>query len=182
MSVVQYAIRLATLQDIPELQTLIARSARELSTQDYTPEQVDGALKGAFGVDTQLIKDGTYFVVERDGELAGCGGWSFRRTLFGSDQRKDREAGELDPATDAAKIRAFFVHPLHARNGVGRLLLEHCEREARQRGFKVFELMSTLPGMRLYSRMGYLPKERVHYPVGDGVTIEFVPMMKHPSA
>src|SRR5215470_12447229 len=113
------AIRCATLEDVSSLRALIAESARALSGDDYTPQQVEGALRGAFGVDTQLIRDGSYFVIEADGRFAGCGGWSRRRTLFGSDARADRDATELDPATDAAKIRAFFIHPDFARRGLG---------------------------------------------------------------
>ena len=111
----------------PRLSELIARSARGLSVEEYRPEQVDGALRGAFGIDSQLIDDETYFVAEENGELAGCGGWSFRSTLFGGDARSDRDASLLDPSTQAAKIRAFFVEPSKARRGVGSALLERCE-------------------------------------------------------
>jgi GNAT superfamily N-acetyltransferase len=173
-------IRNATLADKPALEALIALSARELSKGDYTPEQIEGALRGAFGVDTQLIRDGTYFIVEIDGALAGCGGWSRRRTLFGSDARAERDASELDPRTDAAKIRAFFIHPDYARRGVGRAILDHCEADARAYGFTRFELMATLPGVRLYRACGYEGVERIRYPVGEGVEIEFVPMTKGP--
>ncbi len=126
--------------------TLIAASARELSRDDYTPEQVEGALRGAFGIDTQLIRDGSYFVIEAEGRLAGCGGWSRRRTLFGSDARAGRDATELDPARDAAKIRAFFIHPDFARRGLGTLLLERCEQDAMAHGFTRFELMAHVAG------------------------------------
>lgn len=174
-----YSLRKATMQDCEDLQRLIARSARELSAGDYRPEQVEGALRGAFGVDSQLIRDGTYFVVEGDdGSIAGCGGWSYRRTLFGSDSRAERDAGELDPRTDPAKIRAFFVDPEHARKGIGTLLLDKCESEARARGFSRVELMGTLPGVRLYAARGYVPAPMVHYEVAPGVVIEFVPMSK----
>lgn len=171
-------IRNATLADKPVLEALIARSARELSKGDYTSEQVEGALRGAFGVDTQLIADGTYFVVESDGKIAGCGGWSKRRTLFGSDARTERDATLLDPRRDAAKIRAFFVDPDYARRGIGRAILEHCESAARVHGFSKFELMATLPGVRLYREYGYVGERKIEYPVGDGVMIEFVPMTK----
>jgi GNAT superfamily N-acetyltransferase len=173
-----YQLRLATRADQPALRRLIARSARELSRADYTPEQVEAALRGAFGVDTQLIDDGTYFVVQQANQIIGCGGWSRRRTLFGSDSARERDAGELDPITDAAKIRAFFVDPDHARRGIGRALLERCESEARAQGFRRFELMGTLPGVRLYQALGYAPKAMVHYPVAEGVTIQFIPMSK----
>jgi len=173
-----YQLRTATRADQPALQRLIARSARELGAQDYRPEQIEGALRGAFGVDTQLIDDGTYFVAEQNGKLVGCGGWSRRRTLFGGDSHRERDAGELDPRVDAAKIRAFFVDPDYARRGIGRALLQRCESEARAHGFTRFELMGTLPGVRLYQALGYQPGELVHYPVASGVTIEFVPMRK----
>jgi GNAT superfamily N-acetyltransferase len=178
MTQTPFELRKATHADRPALQVLIARSARELGARDYRPEQIEGALRGAFGVDTQLIDDGTYFVVETQGKLVGCGGWSRRRTLFGGDAHSDRNAQELDPATDPAKIRAFFVDPDYARRGIGRALLERCESEARARGFRRFELMGTLPGVRLYEALGYVGSERVHYPVAPGVTIEFVPMHK----
>jgi GNAT superfamily N-acetyltransferase len=174
----RFQIRKATHQDRPALQELIARSARELGASDYRPEQIEGALRGAFGVDTQLIDDGTYFVAQSGAELIGCGGWSGRRTLFGGDTHSERDAQRLDCAIDAAKIRAFFVDPNHARQGIGRALLERCEAEARARGFTRFELMGTLPGVRLYEALGYTRGEPVDYPVGQGVTIEFVPMRK----
>src|SRR5580698_4768657 len=178
MTPAAFELRKATHADRPALQRLIARSARELGAQDYRPEQIEGALLGAFGVDTQLIDDGTYFVVEADGKLVGCGGWSRRRTLFGGDRHRERDAAELDPRVDAAKIRAFFVDPDHARRGIGRALLERCESEARARGFRRLELMGTLPGVRLYEALGYKRGILVHYPVADGVNIEFIPMSK----
>jgi GNAT superfamily N-acetyltransferase len=171
-------LRCATLEDIPQLHSLIAASIRALGADDYRSEQIEGALKGAFGVDTQLIRDGTYFVVEIDGRTAACGGWSKRKTLFGGDARAERDAAELDPTRDAAKIRAFFVHPDFARRGIGRLLLDRCEQAAIVGGFTRFEMMATLPGVRLYEACGYVPAARIDYPVGEGVTIEFVPMSK----
>lgn len=174
----EYRLRKATLEDQPELKSLIARSARELSAGDYEPEQVEGALQGAFGVDTQLIHDGTYFVIEAGGQLAGCGGWSYRRTLFGSDNGKERDASELNPAVDAAKIRAFFIDPAHARKGLGSMLLDRCESAARERGFSHTEMMATLPGQRLYAARGYAPTGQARYEVAPGVHIEFVPMRK----
>jgi GNAT superfamily N-acetyltransferase len=171
-------LRAATLEDREALRVLIDASARELSKGDYRAEQVEGALQGAFGVDSQLIQDGTYFVVEAGGALVGCGGWSYRRTLFGGDKRAERDSGVLDPRTEPAKIRAFFVDPAHARKGIGTLLLEKCESEARLRGFSRVELMSTLPGVRLYSARGYSGVEQIRYEVAPGVAIEFVPMSK----
>jgi GNAT superfamily N-acetyltransferase len=174
----EYVLRKATLDDRPALELLIARSARELSANDYQPEQVEGALRGAFGVDTQLIADETYFVVAGDGKIVGCGGWSYRRTLFGGDYRAERDSAMLDPQADSARIRAFFVDPDHARKGIGSRLLERCETDARLRGFSRLELMSTLPGVRLYAARGYVPTGQVRYDVGAGVAIEFVPMLK----
>jgi ribosomal protein S18 acetylase RimI-like enzyme len=177
----RHVLRRATPADLPALGTLIATSARQLSRGAYSDAQVEGALSGAFGVDTQLIRDGTYFVIEADGRLAGCGGWSRRRTLFGSDQRADRDASELDPSMDAAKIRAFFIHPDFARRGFGTALLARCEREAVAYGFRRFELMATLPGVRLYAARGYVPQPQIRWPVGGGIEIEFVPMSKQAS-
>jgi GNAT superfamily N-acetyltransferase len=171
------SLRHARPADVPALQALIARSARGLSTEDYRPSQVEGALRGAFGVDSQLIADHTYFVAE-DGYIVGCGGWSFRSTLFGGDAHAGRDASTLDPRTQAAKIRAFFVDPAQARRGIGSLLLERCEQEARSRGFRQVELMATLPGVKLYAARGYVGSEKVSYGVGMGEHIEFIPMRK----
>jgi GNAT superfamily N-acetyltransferase len=117
--------------------------------------------RAIMGLDTQLIDDGTYFIVEADGELAGCGGWSRRATLYGSDETPGRSAALLDPATDAARIRAMYTHPAHARKGVGTLILSLCENAARTEGFSRMELMSTLSGEPLYRRCGYQPDERI---------------------
>jgi GNAT superfamily N-acetyltransferase len=171
-------LRKATLDDVPALQSLIARSARGLSTAEYRPAQVEGALRGAFGVDTQLLSDETYFAAEENGAIVGCGGWSFRSTLFGSDARGGRDASLLDPKSQAAKIRAFFVDPAQARRGIGTLLLERCEREARIHGFSEVELMATLPGVKLYAARGYVGSDMVCYEVGAGESIEFIPMRK----
>jgi GNAT superfamily N-acetyltransferase len=171
-------LRIATHADIPALRDLLARSARGLSVDDYRVEQVEGALRGAFGIDTQLLDDATFFVAEADGELAGCGGWSYRATLFGGDSRPGRDASLLDPRTQPAKIRAFFVEPGKARRGVGTLLLERCEQEAKARGFTRVELMATLPGLKLYAARGYVAGRQVRYEVGGGESIEFVPMQK----
>jgi GNAT superfamily N-acetyltransferase len=171
-------LRLATRADVPMLGELIACSARGLSTDDYRASQVEGALRGAFGIDTQLLDDQTYFVAEEDGAPAGCGGWSFRSTLFGGDARAGRDASLLDPNTQAAKIRAFFVEPSKARRGVGSLLLDRCEQEARAHGFSQVELMATLPGVKLYAARGYVGAPPVRYDLGNGESIDFVPMRK----
>lgn len=171
-------LRQATHDDIRELEALIALSVRALGMGDYNSAQIEGALRSAFGVDTQLIQDGTLFVVEHDGRLVGCGGWSRRRTLFGGDARADRDSTELDPRRDGAKIRAFFVHPDSSRRGIGTAILDHCERDAMLHGFTRFELMATLSGVRLYVTRGYAPGAPIRWPLGDGLTIDFVPMTK----
>jgi N-acetylglutamate synthase-like GNAT family acetyltransferase len=171
-------LRKATLDDVPALQALIARSVRGLSTAEYRPAQVEGALRGAFGLDTQLLSDQTYFVAEENSAIVGCGGWSFRSTLFGSDARGGRDASLLDPKIQAAKIRAFFVDPAQARRGIGTQLLERCEREARAHGFSAVELMATLPGVKLYAARGYVGSDMVRYEMDAGEHIEFIPMHK----
>jgi GNAT superfamily N-acetyltransferase len=177
---VSYRLRPATLADEERLRTLIARSIRELAAADYSPEQIEAALRGAFGVDTSLIHDGTYFVVVTEEEqVVACGGWSRRRTLFGSDARAERDESPLDPRFDAARIRAFFVEPAHARRGLGRCILERSESEARAEGFVAFELMATLPGARLYEKFGYRAGKAVDHPLPGGLTIRFVPMTKN---
>lgn len=173
-----HKIRKATLQDRDSLETLIARSAQQLGALDYTAEQIEGALRGVFGVDTHLIQDGTYFVVESEGQIIGCGGWSRRRTLFGGDSHTERSAAELDPRVEPGKIRAFFVAPEHARKGIGTLILKHCEDDARSFGFLRLELMATLPGMRLYAKHGYVAGSPIQYELAPELNIEFVPMRK----
>jgi GNAT superfamily N-acetyltransferase len=173
-----YIIRKATLDDRAAITQLIADSARSLSRDDYSDQQIEGAIATVFGVDTNLIIDGTYFVAESNGELIGCGGWSKRRTLFGGDQYATRDASYLDPATQAAKIRAFFIHPEHARKGIARAILAACETEAKAAGFQSLELMSTLPGIKLYLACGYVGDNRVELEVGEGVTIGLLPMRK----
>jgi GNAT superfamily N-acetyltransferase len=173
-----FSLRKAVLEDRPSLERLIAESARGLSRPDYTDAQIEAALGTAFGVDSELIRDGTYFVAEAGGELAGCGGWSKRRTLFGGDAQPGRRSELLDPARDSARIRAFFVHPDWARRGVGRAILERCEFEARAQGFRSVELLATLPGHKFYRTLGYTGDEKVAHELSDGVMIDFIPMSK----
>lgn len=173
-----YLIRKAKLDDRAAIQQLIKESARGLSREEYSNAQIEGAIATVFGVDTNLILDGTYFVAEDGGVLIGCGGWSKRRTLFGGDQYSSRDPGELDPEFEPAKIRAFFVHPDHARKGIARAILQACEQEAKSAGYRSLELMSTLPGLKLYWACGYEGDEHVELEVGDGVTIGLVPMRK----
>src|SRR5471030_3100228 len=151
----QITTRLTTFEDIPQLNEMIALSVRGLSNDYYTPAQIESAIKYIFGVDTQLVIDGTYYIAEIDGITVGCGGWSKRNTLYGGDQHKDVEDPLLDPKHDAARIRAFFVHPAHSRKGIGRHIINVCEAAAKANGFKNFELGATLPGVPLYLAMGY---------------------------
>jgi GNAT superfamily N-acetyltransferase len=166
------------LSDAPLLGRLIGESARGLAGGDYTGAQIEAAIGTAWAVDTQLIEDGTYFVVETEQRIVGCGGWSRRRTLFGGDLQAGRDSALLDPSVDAARIRAFFVHPDWVRRGIGRCLLTHCEGEARRYGFRAVELMATLPGERLYRAFGYVVTARVHHPLTGAMTIENVSMKK----
>jgi len=175
-------LRLATAADIPALDRLIETSVRTLERNDYTPEQIAGALGTVLGLDTQLVADRTYFVAEARAGcahlLAGCGGWSKRKTLFGSDHADVREPELLHPATDAAKIRAFFIHPDFARRGIGSKILEACEAAARSAGFSRFEMGATLTGVPLYLARGYQILERIEVPLRNGHTLPVVRMAK----
>lgn len=175
----QYVLRVAEPGDTPALRELIARSIRSLGAADYSSEQIEAALLGAFGVDSALVADGTYYVAQSaQGTIVGCGGWSRRRTLFGGDTHAERDQALLDPSRDSAKIRAFFVDPAHARQGLGRALLERSEAAAAAAGFRQLELMATLPGVRLYAACGYAPSAPLRYRLPGNVDIEFVPMHK----
>jgi GNAT superfamily N-acetyltransferase len=173
-------IRSARIADVPRLEALIDASVRGLQTGDYSPEQIDRALRGVYGVDTRLIEDATYYAaeVENGAVLAGCGGWSKRKTLFGGDHYASRQDALLDPATEAAKIRAFFVHPQWARRGIGSLILDACEYAARAAGFTRFELAATLTGVPFYRARGYVEIERIEAPAGDGVSLAVIRMEK----
>jgi len=173
-----YKIRKARLDDRDAIQELIAASARGLSQTDYSIEQIEAAISDVFGVDTSLIADGTYFVAEHDSELVACGGWSKRKTLFGGDQFATRDTTELDPQSEPAKIRAFFVHPEWARKGIAQAILSRCEAEARAAGFRSFELMATLPGVKFYLACGYAESAQVDYEISGNVTLPLVPMRK----
>lgn len=135
-------------------------------------------MRAAWGVDSQLIEDRTYFVVESEKRLLGCGGWSYRETLFGNDNEGNRSINLLNPKTDAARIRAFFVKPSYARQGIGSILMEKCENEARAMGFHRLELMATLPGQRLYTRHGFAASDAIEYPIGNHLSITLIPMNK----
>lgn len=179
-------IRAARAEEIPALEELIAFSVRTLQAEDYSVAQREAALKTVFGVDSQLVADGTYLVAEarltEDAsalwQLAGCGGWSKHKTLYGGDRWSAREDDLLDPAKDAAKIRAFFIHPGWARKGIGTRILDACEFGARAAGFTRYEMGATLTGVKLFSARGYTPIQRLEVPVGDGITITVVQMEK----
>jgi GNAT superfamily N-acetyltransferase len=171
-------LRLAQLDDAPALENLIEESVRKLQAADYTPEQLTGALGTVLGLDRQLIRDSTYFAIEVDGSIVACGGWSRRRTLFGADRVPGKDDAWLDPAIDAARIRAFFVHPDWARRGLGTRLLEACEAAARTAGFERLELAATLTGIPLYAARGYSPAERVEVPLANGAVLPVVRMEK----
>lgn len=169
---------------MPALHALIEASVRGLQAADYTPRQIEGALGTVLGLDTQLIRDGTYFIAEvlnQDSEarsVTGCGGWSKRKTLFGADAGPGREPELLDPATDAAKVRAIFVHPEFSRKGLGSLILATVEEAARSAGFRRFEMGSTLTGVALYRLRGYVETERVAVPLRNGEVLPVVKMVK----
>jgi GNAT superfamily N-acetyltransferase len=169
-------LRPAQPSDIPVLRTLIERSARALSVGFYSPRETEAAIRYVFGVDSTLIADGSYFVVAGADGIVGCGGWSRRRTLYGGDQRPVGTSDLLDPATDAARIRAFFVGPEHARQGIGRRLLGACRTAAEAAGFTRLELMATLPGVPFYAAHGFVEMERITDTLPDGTRIAFVRM------
>ena len=185
-SAIPFSLRLASSADIPALHSLIEASVRGLQKNDYTLEQIDGALGTVLGLDTQLVADKTYFVAEAKAACArtivGCGGWSNRKTLFGSDRAPVREPEFLDPRTDAAKIRAFFIHPDWARRGLGSKILDACESAARAAGFSRFEMGATLTGVPLYLQRGYHVLERIEVPLPNGAALPIVRMAKSDSA
>jgi GNAT superfamily N-acetyltransferase len=172
-------VRAATMADVPALQELIGLSVRGLSVGHYSAEQIEAAMSDVFGVDTQLIIDGTYYTIDGPAGPVAAGGWSARRTLFGGDQMKHTEDPMLDPASDAARIRAFFVHPDWARRGLASRLYEACERAAVAAGFRRFELMATLPGVPLYNALGFAPIEPVTLTLRDEVAVPLVRMIRH---
>jgi GNAT superfamily N-acetyltransferase len=187
----KFAIREAIAQDTPVLRELIDASVRGLQAQDYSAAQIEGALTAVYGVDSQLIADGTYFIVEAIAEagetgdrrtavpvIAGCGGWSKRKTLYGGDHWTGREDSLLNPAQDAAKIRAFFVHPGWARRGIGSMILDACENAATAAGFTRFEMGATLTGVPFYRARGYAERERMAVPLKNGESLPIVRMEK----
>jgi GNAT superfamily N-acetyltransferase len=187
-------IRQAVSADVPALRTLIDASVRGLQTRDYTASQIEAALATVYGVDTQLIADGTYFIAEEESSeaagdspaqppsaarlIVGCGGWSKRKTLYGGDQWTGREGALLDPQHDAAKIRAFFIHPSWTRRGIGTMILEACENAAVAAGFARFEMGATLTGVLLYQARGYVALENFEVPLANGESLPIVRMEK----
>jgi GNAT superfamily N-acetyltransferase len=174
-----FELRPASTVDVPQISELISASVRGLAKGIYDDRQIELSIASVFGVDHQLIADGTYFVAESDDRIVGCGGWSKRKTLYGSSVFQDsRDPEQLDPKIDACKIRAFFIHPGSARQGIGRAILERCEAEAKAAGFRSAEMMSTLPGVPLYEVCGYSRHESVAVPISDGEEIECIRMSK----
>lgn len=186
-------LRLAVQDDVPVLRELIEGSVRRLQAEDYTPAQIEGALQTVFGVDSQLIADGTYIVAEAPSPangaadatelksawtIVGCGGWSKRKTLYGSDRWTGREDSLLDPQRDAAKIRAFFIHPDWARQGVGSKILQACEDAARAAGFHRYEMGATLTGAKLFGAKGYVPVRPISIQLNNGETLPVIHMEK----
>ena len=170
--------RIATPADLEALRAVMALAIAELQRGFLTPDQII-ASNAVMGLDTQLIADGTYFIVEEEGRIAGCGGWSHRATLYGGDHSKDlRDPAQLDPAVDAARIRAMYTHPDFARRGVGRLVMQLCEDAARAAGFTRAEMMATLSGEPLYRACGYTPIERIEAPGPNGVAVPLIRMGK----
>jgi GNAT superfamily N-acetyltransferase len=179
-----FAIRPAVSADVPVLRELIDASVRGLQSRDYSPAQIDAALRTVFGVDSQLIADGTYLLVEaivdsnKKPVIVACGGWSKRKTLYGGDRWRNRQDDMLDPEADAAKIRAFFIHPDWARQGIGTLLLDACESAARAAGFTRFEVGATLTGAKLFQKRGYVAMERLNVPLEGDITLPVIHMVK----
>ena len=172
-------IRLATAYDIPALRKLITESVSLLSANYYTSKQIESGLEYVFGVDTQLILDGTYFVAESQEEMVGAGGWSKRRTLYGGDQRKsDQPDPLLDPVTEAGRIRAFYIDPKSSRRGIGTMILDACEGAARDAGFKRIELAATLPGEPFYLARGYQKGEEIVIDMPNGESLPTFRMMR----
>jgi GNAT superfamily N-acetyltransferase len=186
-----FQVRPALPADVPVLRELIDASVRQLQAQDYSPAQIESALSTIFGVDSQLIIDGTYLLAETGPDLnpstdqqaappiiVACGGWSKRKTLYGGDRWKNRQDDLLDPHADAAKIRAFFVHPDWARRGIGTLVLDACESAARAAGFTRFEMGATLTGVKLFQQRGYVAIERLEVPLEGTITLPVIHMAK----
>lgn len=170
--------RIATTADIPQLEALIRRSSFELQTDTYSNDQIEAALGPVFGVDEQLIEDETYFVVEEGTTIVGCGGWSFRQSLFGGTSERKEQNPRLNPESDAARVRAFFVHPAYARQGIGSAIMRACEAAIEAVGFQRVEISATLVGERLYAKFGYRSVERYPIPLEGVAPMTVVKMTK----
>lgn len=177
MTEIPFTLRRAEASDLPALRALMDAAIGALQAPFLTPEQVAASFS-IMGLDTQLVADGTYFIVESGGRIAGCGGWSRRATLFGGDHSAGRDAALLDPATDAARVRAMYTHPDFVRRGVGRLILDACEGAAAAEGFRRCELAATLAGEPLYRACGYEQIERFDERTPRGVAVPLVRMGK----
>ena len=169
--------RLARPDDVPTLKPLMDRAIGELLEPFLSPEAVAASFS-VMGLDTQLIADGTYFVVESGGTIAGCGGWSRRATLFGGNHSAGHDARLLDPASEAARVRAMYTHPDFTRRGVGRLVLQLCEAAAAREGFGRVELAATLSGEPLYRACGYIEIEHFESDTPSGVRVPLIRMGK----
>lgn len=174
----QLTIRKASCEDIPALEALIPNSVKNLQAAYYSCEQIDGALGTVFGVDSQLIKDGTYFIAEVESNIVGCGGWSQRKTLFGGDKAPNKEDHLLDPLHEPARIRAFFVHPAWTRRGIGSKIMATCETAAIAVGFSRLELVSTLAGEQLYKAHGFYDVEHFEISLLNGTSLPVIRMSK----
>ena len=172
-----FSNRLAVPADMPALTVLMNRSIQELLPQFLPAAEVEASF-AVMGLDTQLIEDGTYFVIESEGRIAGCGGWSRRATLFGGNHTKGRDARLLDPASEAARVRAMYTSPDFTRRGIGRMVLSLCEDAARREGFKLVELGATMGGKPLYEACGYKPIELMMVPTPGGVAVPILRMGK----
>lgn len=169
--------RLATRADIPAIKPMMERAIADLLKPFLKPEEVAASFE-IMGLDTQLIDDETYFAIEELGRIIGCGGWSRRTTLFGGDHTAGRSNNFLDPKRDAARVRAMYTDPAHARRGIGRAILDTCEAAARAHGFTRVELAATMGGVPLYRACGYEPIEEIHQPTSSGVTVPLIRMGK----
>lgn len=177
-----WVLRFAREDDIAKLEALIECSVRQLQAPYYSPAQMDSVLGTVFGVDRQLIRDETYFVVEKEGAILAAGGWSKRESLFGSDAARTKEDALLDPARHPARVRAFFVQPEFARRGLARAILEACENAIRAAGFRRIELGATLPGVPFYRAFDYQESERLEVPLINGLSLPIVRMTKNLAA
>jgi len=175
---VKWPLRLARETDVSALEALIPLSVRALQAPYYSPAQMDAALGPVFGVDRQIIRDGTYFIAERDGVIVGCGGWSRRRSLYGGDGGREREDDLLDPQREAARVRAFFVHPAWSRRGIGSSIMATCEQAIVAAGFRTVDIVATLAGEPLYAGFCYAVVERYNIAMANGLSLPVVRMSK----